>query len=78
MRIATASPTSGPKDHRAFSQSRDGLTKEGTLIPFARKHNCDACALKPKCGLNTPARKIARSLHEAARDKASAIAKTEA
>ena len=48
------------------------------MIYFARKHDCDACALKPKCCPNMPARKIARSVHEAARDKARAIAKTEA
>ncbi|HEX9169501.1 MAG TPA: transposase [Roseiarcus sp.] len=66
------------KYHRPFSKPRDGLTKDGTLIYFARKQDCDACALKPKCYPNTPARKIARSLHEAARDKARAIAKTEA
>src|SRR5271155_4627059 len=57
---------------------RDGLTKDGTMIYFARKHDCEACALKPKCCPNAPARKIARSVHEAARDKARAIAKTEA
>jgi hypothetical protein len=66
------------KYHRPFSKPRDGLTKDGTLIYFARKRDCDACALKPKCCPNTPARKIARSIHEAARDKARAIAKTEA
>ena len=48
------------------------------MIYFARKHDCDACALKPNCCPNAPARKIARSIHEAARDKARAIAKTEA
>jgi hypothetical protein len=47
------------------------------MIDFARKRDCEACALKPKCCPNTPARKIARSVHEAARDKARAIAKTE-
>jgi hypothetical protein len=26
-----------------------GLTKDGTMIYFARKHDCEACALKPKC-----------------------------
>ena len=57
---------------------RDGLTKDGTMIYFARKHDCVACALKPKCCPNVPARKIARSVHEAARDQARAIAKTEA
>jgi hypothetical protein len=48
------------------------------MIYFARKHDCEACALKPKCCPNVPARKIARSVHEAARDKARAIANTEA
>jgi hypothetical protein len=66
------------KYHRAFSKPRDGLTKEGTMIYFASKRDCEACALKPKCCPNVPARKIARSVHEAARDKARAIAKTEA
>jgi hypothetical protein len=66
------------KYHRAFAKPRDGVTKEGTLIYFARKQDCGACALKPKCCPNTPARKIARSVHEAARDKARAIAKTDA
>ena len=46
------------------------------MIDFARKHDCEACALEPKCCPNAPARKIARSIHEAARDKARAIAKT--
>jgi hypothetical protein len=49
------------KYHRAFAKPRDGLTKDGTMIYFARKHDCEACALKAKCCPNTPARKIARS-----------------
>ena len=65
------------KYHRSFPK-RDGLTKDGTMIYFARKQDCHACALKPQCCPNVPARKIARSVHEAARDKARAIAKTEA
>jgi transposase len=64
------------KYHRSFSKPREGPTKDGTLLYFARKQDCDACALKPKCCPNTPARKIGRSIHEAARDKARAIAKT--
>jgi hypothetical protein len=66
------------KYHRNFSKPRDGLTKSGTRLYFARKHDCDVCPLKPKCCPNMPARKIPRSIHEAARDKARAIAKTEA
>ena len=44
----------------------------------ASKHDCDACALKPKCCPTTPARKIPRSIHEGARDMARDIAKTKA
>ena len=66
------------KYHRNFSKPRDSLTKSRTLLYFARKQDCDACALKSKCCPNIPARKIPRSIHEAARDKARAIAKTEA
>jgi hypothetical protein len=56
------------KYHRAFAKPRDGLTKDGTMIYFARKQDCEACALKPKCCPNVPARKSARSVHEAAAD----------
>jgi hypothetical protein len=66
------------KYHRSFSKPRDGVTKEGTMIYFASKHDCGVCALKLKCCPNVPVRKIARSVHEAARDSARAIAKTEA
>ena len=45
------------KYHRSFSKPRDGVTKEGTIIYFARKHDCEACALKPKCCPNAPARR---------------------
>jgi hypothetical protein len=52
---------------RAFSMPREGVAKDGAIR-----------MLKPKCCPNMSARKIARSVHEAARDKARAIAKTEA
>src|SRR3984957_18749857 len=66
------------KYRRAFSTPRDGVAKDGAIRYRAAQYDCDACALKPKCCPNVPARKIARSVHEAARDKARAIAKTEA
>lgn len=44
----------------------------------ASKHDCDACALKPQCCPNAPARKVPRSIHEGARDIARDIAKTDA
>ena len=63
---------------RAFSMPREGVAKDGAIRYRAAQHDCDACMLKPKCCPNMLARKIARSVHEAARDKARAIAKTEA
>jgi hypothetical protein len=57
--------------------AREGVAKDGTIHYRAAQHDCDACILKPKCCPNMLARKIARSVHEAARDKARAIAKTE-
>src|ERR1043165_8394553 len=47
-----------------------------TLRYRASKVDCDACALRPRCCPNTPARKVPRSIHERARDMARAIAKT--
>ena len=50
------------KYHRTFAKPRDGLTKDGTMIYFARKHDCEACALKPQvlpersCTQNRPLR----------------------
>jgi hypothetical protein len=64
--------------HRAFTKPRDGVSKDGTIRYRAIQRDCNACALRPKCCPNTPTRKISRSIHEAARDKARAIAKTEA
>ena len=66
------------KSRRAFSTPREGVAKDGAIRYRAAQHDCDACMLKPKCCPNMPARKIARSVHEAARDKVRAIAKTEA
>ena len=66
------------KRRRLFSSLRSDVTQDGTIIYRASKLDCDRCALKAKCCPNMPARKIARSIHEAARDRARAIAKTEA
>jgi transposase len=55
------------------------LVNDGaTLLYRASKYDCDACPMKPRCSPNTPARKIPRSIHEGARDKARDIAKTDA
>jgi hypothetical protein len=63
---------------RAFAAPRDGVMKDGTIRYRASKFDCEACALKPKCCPNAVARKITRSIYEAARDKARAVAKTAA
>jgi radical SAM protein with 4Fe4S-binding SPASM domain len=63
---------------RAFTKPRLGVMKDNTVRYRASKRDCDACPMKPRCCPNAPARKVMRSIHEAARDKARAIAKTEA
>ena len=63
---------------RVLHAARGASQRTARFRYRAAQHDCDACMLKPKCCPNMPARKIARSVHEAARDKARAIAKTEA
>jgi len=63
-------------ERRNFKQPRDHVTKEGTIIYRSSQHDCAGCALKHSCCPNTPIRKIARSVHEDARDVGRAIAKT--
>jgi transposase len=50
------------------------VNDDATLLYRASKTDCDACALRPRCCPNTPARKVPRSIHEGARDMARAIA----
>src|SRR5215472_13337404 len=66
------------KYRRAFSTPRDGVRKDATIGYRASKFDCETCPLKSKCCPNAVARRIARSIYEAARDKARAIAKTAA
>ena len=54
------------------------LHADNTYRYSARKHDCDACALKPKCCPNTPARRVPRDPNEAARDVTRALMETEA
>ena len=65
-------------NRRAFKNPRTHITQEDTIIYRASQHDCAACPSKVQCCPNTPARKIARSIHESARDVARKIAKTEA
>ena len=61
---------------RAFTQKRSRVTKANTIIYRSSQTDCATCPLKAKCCPNTAFRKIARSIHEAARDVARRIAKT--
>ena len=63
---------------RAFSEPRTNPPPDDTHRYRATKADCDACTLKSRCCPNTPARKVTRSIYEAARDFARDIAKTDA
>ena len=54
------------------------VNDEATLLYRASDYDCDACELKSRCCPNSSARKIPRPIHETARDRARAIAKTDA
>jgi len=53
------------------------VTQADTINYRARQHDCANCPMKQRCCPNTPARKIARSIHESARDVARKIRNTE-
>ncbi|CAD6563112.1 transposase [Paraburkholderia sabiae] len=61
---------------RAFKNARTHVTKEDTVIYRSSQHDCAECSMKNQCCPDTPRRKITRSVHEAARDHARAIATT--
>lgn len=63
---------------RNISMGRPEFGKDGFKKYFARKQDCAACTLKPGCTPNQATRKISRSRHEQARQKAREIAKTDA
>jgi transposase len=63
---------------RRFTTPRTGVMKDNSMRYRASKRDCEVCPLKPRCCPNTPTRKVPRSIHEAARDLARDIAKTEA
>lgn len=62
---------------RAFKIERSHVTQAGTIIYRSSKHDCADCPLKARCCPNTPIRKIARSVHEDARENARRVATTE-
>jgi len=63
-------------DRRKFRNPRTRVTKADTIIYRASQFDCESCSMKDRCCPNTPFRKIARSIHEAARDEARRIATT--
>ena len=64
------------REWRAFTEPRTHITKAETVIYRARESDCSNCPLKSRCCPNVPFRKIARSVHEAARDVARALSRT--
>lgn len=62
---------------RNFKQPRRGITKANAINYRASQADCAGCSFKAQCCPNTPARKVTRSVHEAARDVARAIARTD-
>ncbi|MGA8088933.1 MAG: transposase, partial [Terracidiphilus sp.] len=63
-------------DWRAFKNPRKRITKDNTVIYTSNQYVCAACPQKGRCCPNTPKRKIARSIHERARNVARNIAET--
>jgi len=63
---------------RQMRTPRDGVSKDGFRRYYARQADCAACALKERCCPGQPRRKIARHVHEAARDLARRIVTTDA
>lgn len=57
-------------DLRTFKNPRSRITKADTVIYRASQSDCGACPNKNRCCPNTSHRKIARSVHEDARDVA--------
>ena len=54
------------------------VNDDATVLYRASTFDCAACALKPRCCPNSPARKVPRSIYEGARDMAREIAQTDA
>ena len=93
-RVRQSKRTDGSFSRQDFTYDHQGdvyvcpagkmLTCKGTvvndnqLLYRARKYDCDACSLKPRCCPKEPARKVPRSIYEGARDMARDIAKTDA
>jgi len=63
---------------RPFKTPRSHVTQADTIVYRTSEHDCGTCARKSECCPNTSHRKIARSIHEGARNVARQIAETDA
>ena len=63
---------------RNFKTPRSGVTSANQINYRSSQTDCVTCPFKERCYPNTPTRKVTRSVHEAARDVARAVRKTEA
>src|ERR1700716_2722802 len=63
---------------KIYRMPRPLIDENGMTRYRASKLDCECCPLKPRCCPNAPARKIPRSIHEGARDRARDIAATDA
>ncbi len=73
----------GSKELRTYRRNvseprRPNGGNDGFIRYRASKHDCDACPLKPQYCPGDPGRRVMRSAHEAARDIARDIRKTDA
>lgn len=64
------------REWRSYRKPRTHITKADTVIYRSTQSDCAGCAMKDRCCPNTPVRKIARSVHEDARNVARRIATT--
>jgi transposase len=66
------------RNRRKFKKKRTGITKDKTIIYRASQSDCGHCPMKSRCCPKESTRKIARSIHEDARDLARSLATTKA
>ena len=61
-----------------LQQAATGIDKDGSTRYRSRQQDCQDCIHRHRCTPHMPARKVTRSIHEAARDVARDIATTDA
>jgi len=66
------------KRRRRLADRWVAMEAPGTVNYRAAQRDCEACPMKLRCCPHEPRRKVPRSIHEAARDRARAIARTDA